>query len=637
MNDITAKELEQHGYKNVTDGNENYIFAQDKNKLWAIFNDNGEQLTEFLYKEILPYNQGNAIACVDPEKLSNKVWVLDIRNGTYTEEQSKIYAAEIINYKGDRNTNVYCILDKMGAVIGNCYFNEISPRRAEDGVIITHSCNSDKGCFTLDGVFIKPDELKVSKIGIFKDGYAKTTTSRRKNGLISLKGEKLIEPKDILSDFKNGYAVYLDQETDDSGCIDQSGVKYTIKYNQASNRYLYSDEAGNLASTPEPAQLRELIEDSFGVDKADSSIIVDGKGHVLIDNDYQETSPCFFGGIAFVKKNNRWGFVNRKGEELTEMKYKHIGFISKGYGQASNEDEIILVGTQGIIAQSKKGWFGYNNRRKDPETGKLRQSCGGNFWYYIESNSLVLEDELDESVMTKDLEFSQIKTLADGTKCFMTGKKTAVDLNGRLLKEVILPGKLVTIPKLTKKTNSIIQDLEQNYLERPLPALLKEIIRYDDWMNESQISLGFSIFQTSKEAKEWFQSSQNKFYPFARADGTGSIYAFFVEAEQILEHCPIVFFGSEGEINLVASNFTEFLQLLSIGVEPMGSYSELLSFYLDENDSFIPDYQAAFIEWLKYHQIKPITSNYEKIADTIIKKAHKTYFEKMEVCLAKLD
>ncbi len=110
---------------------------------------------------------------------------------------------------------------------------------------------------------------------------------------------------------------------------------------------------------------------------------------------------------------------------------------------------------------------------------------------------------------------------------------------------------------------------------------------------------------------------------FANADATGSTYSFWIMDESLdLSKAPIVVFGSEGGYHVVAKNFDELLQLLSIDVEPMVDWDEAI-YYRDTNDYEPSGKIEEYKEWLKTVADIEITEN----PDVIVEQAQEMYQE----------
>lgn len=105
----------------------------------------------------------------------------------------------------------------------------------------------------------------------------------------------------------------------------------------------------------------------------------------------------------------------------------------------------------------------------------------------------------------------------------------------------------------------------------------------------------------------------NSFIPFAEANTTGSIYAFWVQNKEVktLEDCPIVVFGDEGGVFVVSKNVKELLQISAYDVEPVVYMDE---FYFPDKEELMEEgeYDAAefnkeFLDWIRTDaKLKPI-------------------------------
>ncbi len=82
---------------------------------------------------------------------------------------------------------------------------------------------------------------------------------------------------------------------------------------------------------------------------------------------------------------------------------------------------------------------------------------------------------------------------------------------------------------------------------------------------------------------------------FAHVDGTGGFVAFWIRDEnRDLENAPIINYGSEGSIRIVAKNINEFLRILSFDVELMDGSS-----YKMKSDYEESPYKSEYIAWLR--------------------------------------
>jgi hypothetical protein len=110
-----------------------------------------------------------------------------------------------------------------------------------------------------------------------------------------------------------------------------------------------------------------------------------------------------------------------------------------------------------------------------------------------------------------------------------------------------------------------------------MPPLLKELhqIEFDYADGEGVDFEPYSEFLSEKETRAWIQAwTGNKQldgaeYRVFGQDGTGGYAAFWcVRPDGGLLDQPIVFFGSEGELGVVAADFADYLWLLAGGLGP---------------------------------------------------------------------
>ncbi|MDR2213616.1 MAG: SMI1/KNR4 family protein [Pseudomonadales bacterium] len=121
---------------------------------------------------------------------------------------------------------------------------------------------------------------------------------------------------------------------------------------------------------------------------------------------------------------------------------------------------------------------------------------------------------------------------------------------------------------------------------RDFPPVLQELHKLDfDYSEGKGIDFEpLSQFLSAKETKQWIRAwTGNKKldgteYKIFGEDGSGGYAAFWLVRQEadILEQ-PIVFFGSEGEIAVIASNFNDYLWLLAGDIGPceVVNYPEL--------------------------------------------------------------
>ncbi len=144
------------------------------------------------------------------------------------------------------------------------------------------------------------------------------------------------------------------------------------------------------------------------------------------------------------------------------------------------------------------------------------------------------------------------------------------------------------------------------------------------------------IIESISEEEEFV----NSFVPFAEANSTGSIYAFWVQDKAVksLDNCPIVVFGDEGGVFIVAKNIKELLQISAYDVEAVVFMEE---FYFPDKEELIEEgefdaaeFNKEFLDWLRTDaKLKPILTI--EAIDEVIANAQDQSADELEQFIAK--
>ena len=147
--------------------------------------------------------------------------------------------------------------------------------------------------------------------------------------------------------------------------------------------------------------------------------------------------------------------------------------------------------------------------------------------------------------------------------------------------------------------------------ETAFPEVLAKLLQLEfEYREEGGIDFEpYDAFQDAEENAEWIRAwtgnpeLDGAEFRFFGADGTGGMAGFWMvrEGAELLEQ-PIVFFGSEGELGMVASNFADFLWLLADGVGPL----EAVEYGADDARP-----ESEFIEFANAHAPKRNKSGVE--------------------------
>ncbi|WP_246236374.1 hypothetical protein [Flavobacterium ajazii] len=147
---------------------------------------------------------------------------------------------------------------------------------------------------------------------------------------------------------------------------------------------------------------------------------------------------------------------------------------------------------------------------------------------------------------------------------------------------------------------------------------------------------GLTITEDKTGIKTWSEEEEfyNSFIEFAGANGSGSSYAYWL-IDKDLDNCPIVVFGDEGGVHIVAENIQKLIQLLTLDTEISVDFDKAY-FYKDEEYYEESENKKEFKEWVeKGFDFDAIETNEE--ADEIVEQAQRKYKQKFNDFLVKFD
>ncbi|MFT4233108.1 MAG: hypothetical protein QM606_10095 [Leucobacter sp.] len=126
---------------------------------------------------------------------------------------------------------------------------------------------------------------------------------------------------------------------------------------------------------------------------------------------------------------------------------------------------------------------------------------------------------------------------------------------------------------------------EKIFAGRAIAGDLQSLIDFDREHRSEYYADGFEFISDGRRGlATWSEDPEflDALVPFALANGSGSIYAFWA-IEEDLSQCPIVVFGDEGGYHVVAGDLRDFLALLSYDIEITVDFDEAY-FYKDDDD-----------------------------------------------------
>ncbi len=145
---------------------------------------------------------------------------------------------------------------------------------------------------------------------------------------------------------------------------------------------------------------------------------------------------------------------------------------------------------------------------------------------------------------------------------------------------------------------------EDNFINYEIPKILIDLFTFQNDNNCFRMySKGFGL--RFENYDNFFSDKfNNTFIPFASANSTGSTYGFWINSSsKSLVDFPIVMFGDEGGINLIAENIFILLANLTLDIEPsIEYYSNAISF--DNENYEISQYLDKYKIWLNQNSIE---------------------------------
>ena len=147
---------------------------------------------------------------------------------------------------------------------------------------------------------------------------------------------------------------------------------------------------------------------------------------------------------------------------------------------------------------------------------------------------------------------------------------------------------------------------------------------------------GLRIIEDKTGIKTWSEKEEfyTSFIEFAGANGSGSTYAYWL-IDSDINNCPIVVFGDEGGIHVVAENARKLIHLLTFDTEISVDFDNAY-FYQDEEYYEENENKQEFQEWAKKEfNLDSITSNEE--TEEIVNEAKVKYKNRLNDFLIKFD
>lgn len=255
------------------------------------------------------------------------------------------------NYARARKNGLWGIIDRSGRQIFDFEFDSVSP--FADGVALAVRDGQKSYLYSDGSRKVLPGSYDFCE---FSDGLARIKDNKTgKWGYVDLKGVIRIDPKyDYATDFKAGHAVVTSKGKAYS--VNKSGDKKQIELNIFQEMTLLSNGAGfirNAAGTVSfltksfdivPGEYQEINEFSDGLARAvnlnGQTVYLDEKGAVVLNLKNYAESGDFNEGKAWVRKNSKYGFVDKTGKLVVDTLFTYasdfgdkLAYVAKGQRQ----------------------------------------------------------------------------------------------------------------------------------------------------------------------------------------------------------------------------------------------------------------------------------------------------------------
>ncbi len=147
-----------------------------------------------------------------------------------------------------------------------------------------------------------------------------------------------------------------------------------------------------------------------------------------------------------------------------------------------------------------------------------------------------------------------------------------------------------------------LEEFEQNFKGY---AISKELIFLKYFQDKlPEYSQGFHLLVDDKSGiKTWSEEDSflDRLMPFAQANYSGSTYVIWDDGtDKPLNELPIVVFGDEGGVHIVAENTLQLMQLLTFDSEIYIDFDQAY-FFKDEDDHEESEDNVSYKNWLKEH------------------------------------
>ena len=171
------------------------------------------------------------------------------------------------------------------------------------------------------------------------------------------------------------------------------------------------------------------------------------------------------------------------------------------------------------------------------------------------------------------------------------------------------------------------KEFASNFKGKEVPGALSALLGFQQQYGMESYSECFYLDNGGDSGiSSWSEDPAflSRIFPFATATGSGSMYALWDNGAPS-DSMPVLVFGDEGGVHIVAKNALELMQLLTYDVEISVDFDSAYFYKPDDHDNE-SEFAEEYKEWLKTSfGVDPVTE-----PDDIINAAQEQYKESFD-------
>jgi len=150
-----------------------------------------------------------------------------------------------------------------------------------------------------------------------------------------------------------------------------------------------------------------------------------------------------------------------------------------------------------------------------------------------------------------------------------------------------------------------LKEYKENFHHHEIPEEIARLVEFQNAL-AAPFSRGFSLARDDKSGlRAFFEKREflDALCPLGKASSSGSIYVLWArDHDKQLRNAPVLAFGDEGGVHIVAENALQLMRILTLDAEPMID-AESLVYMKDAGDAPSPG-AKEYAAWMEkqFHQ-----------------------------------